>query len=238
LAIDAAPDAAHEVAMKPKLSRRSFVRAAAVSGGAFALSGCGSGEQLSAPPKTSPETGQSGHRPGKLSFEEAPRETLLNFAEATAEVRMRSCHHCAQATFLAIEEVFGLDGGPIAKALTPIPGIAERGETCGAVVGSLMAIGLVFGRDNMEDWGAWRAALVPSRAFCARFEKEFGSTMCGDLLEKHFGKRYNLADPVELAEYQAAKPGPAQVCGGFVRKAARIASEIILDTKSAQVRNR
>jgi C_GCAxxG_C_C family probable redox protein len=216
--------------MKPTVTRRQFVRTAAVSTGALAFSACG--KQDSKAPEATPGPAQATPPPQKVSLENLPRETLLNYVDATADVKMRSCHHCAQASFLALEEAFGLDGGPIVKALTPIPGIAERGETCGAVIGSLMALGLVFGRDNIEDWAAWRASLVPSRAFCARFEQEFGSTMCGDLLEKFFGKRYNLADPIDLAEYQSAKPGPTQICGGIVRKAARIATEIILDAKS------
>ncbi|MHC1769108.1 MAG: C-GCAxxG-C-C family protein [Verrucomicrobiia bacterium] len=142
---------------------------------------------------------------------------------------MRSCHHCAQATFVALQETFGLEGGAIVKALTPFPGIAERGETCGAVVGCLMALGLVFGRDRIDDWQSWRACLTPARAFCTRFEKELGSTMCGNLLEKHFGRRFNLADPEELRAFQSATPGPSQVCGGIVRKAVRMAAEVILD---------
>jgi C_GCAxxG_C_C family probable redox protein len=216
--------------MKPKLSRRCFVRTAAVSTGAIALSACGKQEQYSLPPAPSAQT-QAGPPAQKVSLADAPRETLLNFLEVTADVKMRSCHHCAQASFLALEEVFGFESGPIVKALTPMPGIAERGETCGAVIGSLMALGLVFGREKVEDWAAWRACLVPSRAFCERFEKEFGSTNCGDLLERFFGKRYNLADAADLAEYQSAKPGPAQICGGIVKKATRYAAEIILDAK-------
>jgi len=52
------------------------------------------------------------------------------------------------------------------KALTPFPGIALRGETCGAVIGPLMAIGLVYGRDDLGDWKGYLASLPPSRRFC------------------------------------------------------------------------
>jgi C_GCAxxG_C_C family probable redox protein len=150
----------------------------------------------------------------------------LELAENLADAHMRVCHHCAQGSFLALQEAFGLDGGSILKALTPLPGIAERGETCGAVVGSLLALGLVYGRDRLDDWAAWRASLVPARSFCERFEKEFGSTMCADIVERLLGKRLNLADPADLAQFQAAGGGEAS--RRVARTAVRIAAELIL----------
>ena len=169
--------------------------------------------------------------PAPPPVEALPREAFLEFLDATADTTMRSCHHCAQATFVSLQEGFGLEGGAVVKALTPLPGIAERGETCGAVIGALMALGLVFGRDRIDDWATWRASLVPARTFCARFEKEMGSTQCGNLLEKFFGKRYDLADPKQLAEFQSARPGPTEVCGRVVKTAVRLAAEVILDQR-------
>jgi len=63
------------------------------------------------------------------------------------------------------------------KALTPFPGIALRGETCGAVVGGLLALGIVYGRDTLDDWDGYLRSLRPGRAFCRAFEREFDSTM-------------------------------------------------------------
>ena len=45
--------------------------------------------------------------------------------------------NCAQTTFAILIEEHDLEGGQILRALTPFPGIALRGETCGAVIGSL-----------------------------------------------------------------------------------------------------
>ena len=46
-----------------------------------------------------------------------------------------------------------------------MPGIAERGETCGAVTGPLLAMGLIYGRDlqHLEDWEAYQHSLIPTR---------------------------------------------------------------------------
>jgi C_GCAxxG_C_C family probable redox protein len=155
------------------------------------------------------------------------RDAVLDVADGKADYYMRLCHHCAQASFLTLHEVFGVGDAALAKALTPLPGIAERGETCGAVIGSLLAIGFVYGRERLDDWTGWRACLVPARAFCERFEAELGSTRCGDIVEKLFGRRYNLADPVDLGKFQEA--GATAKCSRVVRTAVRLAAGIILD---------
>jgi C_GCAxxG_C_C family probable redox protein len=58
------------------------------------------------------------------------------------------CGNCDQTTFLTLRDEFDLEGDEVLKALTPFPGIALRGETCGAVTGGLMILGLVYGRDH------------------------------------------------------------------------------------------
>ena len=161
-----------------------------------------------------------------MASEILSEELLHQLSEKVAEYQALS-GNCAQTSFLTLQEVFDLDGGSVLKALTPFPGIALRGETCGAVTGPLMAIGLVFGRDRdqLGDWSIYTASLRPSRQFCSRFEKELGSTMCGDLVESKFGRRFNLADPEESKEW--AKCGAMEKCGEIILTGVRIASEII-----------
>ena len=134
--------------------------------------------------------------------------------------------NCAQTSFAVLQQEFDLDGGEILKALTPFPGIALRGETCGAVIGCLMAIGLVYGRDNLDDWKGYLASLPPSRRFCRRFEEEHGSIACADLLETKLGRRYDLANRVDVLRYAAA--GGKKTCGKIITSAVYTAAEIIL----------
>jgi C_GCAxxG_C_C family probable redox protein len=153
-------------------------------------------------------------------------EHTLQQLEEKVERYLKVSGNCAQTSFLALQEQFGLDNGSILKALTGFPGIALRGETCGAVVGCLMALGLVYGRERLDDWEGYRRALRHGRKFCRSFEKEFGSTMCGDVVESVFGKRYNLANPVEAEEWQ--KAGAEEKCSGVIVAAVRIAAKIII----------
>jgi C_GCAxxG_C_C family probable redox protein len=137
------------------------------------------------------------------------------------------CGNCAQTSFIALQESFDLDDGGILKALTPLPGIALRGETCGAVIGSLMALGLVYGRDReqLDDWSKYIQSLPFARRFCRSFEAEYGSTMCGDIVERQFGRRFNLADPAESMEWLSE--GAVEKCGEVITTAVGIAAEII-----------
>ncbi len=159
--------------------------------------------------------------------DQAPREEIYRQLEQKVKEYLRISGNCAQTSFLALQEQFGLDDGSILKALTVFPGIALRGETCGAVVGSLMALSLVYGRERLDDWDGYIRSLRPGRRFCRNFEKELGSTMCGDILESIFGRRYNLADPAEAAEWQ--KANAEGKCSAVVAKAVRIAAEIIIE---------
>ena len=138
---------------------------------------------------------------------------------------LKECGNCAQTSFAILNEEHDLDGDQILKALTPFPGIALRGETCGAVTGSLMALGLVYGRDDLKDWNAYIRSLPPARKFCARFQERYGSTTCTDILQEKLGKTYDLADKAEALHYAVA--GGPQACAEVVAYAVEIASESI-----------
>lgn len=140
---------------------------------------------------------------------------------------MEKSHNCAQSSFFALSEQFGLGGDDVLKALTPLPGMAERGETCGALTGALMAMGLIYGRDRLDDWEKYRSSLIPTNAFCQRFEKEMGTTLCCQIQERSFGASFNLMDPEQLRSFQRA--GATTKCTKVVQKACRLAAEIILD---------
>lgn len=149
-------------------------------------------------------------------------EALSQKINATLDISK----NCAQTSYSVLDQEFDLEGGKILKALTPFPGIALRGETCGAVIGCLMAIGLVYGRDDLSDWKGYLASLPPSRRFCRRFEEEHGSTACAELLEINLGRTYDLANRVEALKYAVA--GGKKTCGRIITSAVYMAAEIIM----------
>jgi len=158
----------------------------------------------------------------EATISQAERLDVLN--RKVSRILDRS-KNCAQTSFAVLQDEFDLDGGPILKALTPFPGIALRGETCGAVIGCLMAIGSVYGRDDLGDWKGYLASLPPARRFCRRFEEAHGSTACADLLETKMGHRYDLANRVDALKYAAA--GGKKTCGKLIASAVQTAAEIM-----------
>lgn len=134
--------------------------------------------------------------------------------------------NCAQTAFAVLQEEFELEGGEILKALTPFPGIALRGETCGAVTGSLMALGLVYGRDELNDWRGYIASLPPARRFCRRFAEQHASTDCTRILKEKLGREFDLADRIEALEY--ATSGGPDACVEVVASAVQIAAELLV----------
>jgi len=161
-----------------------------------------------------------------------PRDLVMKLLDQKVDEYMQLSHHCAQSSFLALKDLFGLKGEQVVKALTPMPGIAERGETCGAVTGPLMAMGLIYGRDvhQLDNWDSYQNSLVPTGAFCDHFEKEYGTILCHEVQQGKFGRCYRLTDPGELQEFQ--NDGATEKCSEVVRRAVQMAAEIILDDSS------
>jgi len=216
----------------PPEERRSFLRLASYTAGSLLLLGCRSQE----PPPPAPELTT---RSSAASLPAAPTpcaatalaaglepHLALDLAESRAATHMATYHHCAQATFLTLQELCGLPAPGLLKALTTLPGVAERGETCGAVTASLLALGLVHGR-TLPDDATWRAALLPARTFCDRFVRQHGSTSCSELLRTKLGRSFDLFDPTQRAQYVAA--GGPKVCTRSVQTAVRGAAELLLE---------
>ena len=226
--------------MRKMMKRRDFIGriATATLTGAL-LGGCMNRNNEGPGPESTESPDASGSGPEVSTFETAlsnnrkmPRELVYQLLDQKADQYMQRSHHCAQSSFLALQEQFGLQGKEIVKALTPLTGIAERGETCGAVTGPLMVFGLIYGRnqDQLNNWDIYRESLVPSGRFCSLFEKEYGSTMCHDIQNLKFGRCFHLTDPEELQEFQESEA--TKHCSEVVRKAVRIAADIILNDTS------
>lgn len=194
-----------------------------ISAGSVLLGSCASKDKKANTSETRSRI--TGPDPMTLS-RSMPREQVLKLLDQKVEHYMNISHNCAQSSFLALSEQFGLGNEDMVKALTPIPGIAERGETCGAVTGSLLAIGLVFGRSDLGDWQAYRDSLKPANEFCDRFAEETGSTMCSKIIEARFGQKLDLRNESDLEMFQ--KLDATSKCIHVVQTAVRIAGDVIL----------
>jgi C_GCAxxG_C_C family probable redox protein len=114
------------------------------------------------------------------------REETVNLAKRYAE----EGYLCSEAVLLALTDCFGVESEIIPKIATGFgAGIARSGEVCGAVVGAIMGLGLLFGR-NTTARPRERSVYWYSRALTDAFNLEQGCLRCSDLLNLDLNKDY------------------------------------------------
>lgn len=159
---------------------------------------------------------------------EPGRDERLERLAAAAGERLKEYSSCAQGTLLALQEEFGLGNAETLRAATAMPGIALRGETCGAVVGALMALGLAFGREKADDYPAMLKTIAAGRRLCEQFERRFGGCSCSEVQRRVLGRSFDLADAGEALEF--ARAGAQEKCRAPAEFAARVAGRLILES--------
>jgi len=150
---------------------------------------------------------------------------------------------CPQAVLLALQEEFGIGSIDSFKSATALAGgVARQGETCGAVVGALMALGLVTGRERMEDTEAYRTTMQSAHELHHRFKEEAArqlgfsqaltGTLCREIQQNLYGRSFDMTDQEDYQAFLDAgghgDKGCPRVCG----IAAQVAAEKILEIKS------
>ena len=132
---------------------------------------------------------------------------------------------CSQTSFYALNKVFNINAEEFVKSLVSMPGIALRGETCGAVTGSLLAIAMVYEEDIFDEERK-RLSRQPSYSFCSQFENIFGSTRCRDVIENVTGKKYNVNKPEDYE--MLGSEDVYKHCPAIIKEAVHIAAKLIL----------
>jgi C_GCAxxG_C_C family probable redox protein len=138
---------------------------------------------------------------------------------------------CAVCTFFALNEQFKLGADYAAmRALMPFTGgIAMRSEdSCGAVSGSLLALGFAFEPKNEQEAAKTGASIKGATRFLDEFTRAFGSIRCKDVVKHQYGRSYNFLDPEESRLFMEASQ-KGNKCLEVMQTAVRIAGKIILE---------
>ena len=99
-------------------------------------------------------------------------------------------------------------------------GMARMGETCGAVTGAFMVIGLKHGNARVEDKQAKERAYSLVKEFVDRFKSRNGSIVCRELL----GCDISTPEGMKLVK---EKKLTTTLCPKFVQDAAEIIEQIL-----------
>ena len=131
----------------------------------------------------------------------------------------QSGHSCSQAVLAAFAPAFGVDKETALKIAAGFGGgMGRMAETCGAVTGAFMVLGLSHPGSTAER-PAKEAVYARVKQFAERFKACHGALDCRDLLG------CDMSTPEGAAKVQELKL-PATICPKFVRTAAEILQEM------------
>ena len=126
--------------------------------------------------------------------------------------------NCAQAVLSTYSEQFGLDKKTALKVSCGFgAGMGRMGETCGAVAGAYLLIGLKHGKCEIIDNASKEKTYALVQAFSKRFKQRNGSTVCRELLEADF----------QSDDSQTIAAQVKAICPKMVRDACEIVEELL-----------
>ncbi len=129
--------------------------------------------------------------------------------------------NCAQAVLSACGERFGLDRETALKVAAAFGGgMGRMGDTCGAVTGAFMVIGLDHGQTEAKDNKAKDKTYKLVNEFVARFREVNGSIVCRELLGCDVSSHEGLKAAQDKKLFKT-------VCPKYVADAAKIVGQIL-----------
>lgn len=139
-----------------------------------------------------------------------------------AVTRFETGFSCSQAVFSPYAEEMGLDKNTALKiAGTFGGGMGRTGQTCGAVTGALMALGLKYGATDAADKETKEQAYVLVQEFSRRFATRNGDDLsCKGLLGCDISTPDGQKMAAELGLYKS-------ICPKLVKDAAEIVEELL-----------
>lgn len=140
-----------------------------------------------------------------------------------AEELFREGYNCAQSVFLAFEDMYDIDHNTAMRLSSGFgAGMGKLREVCGALTGAFMAVGLLYGYDDVTDSEAKKNTYSIIRLIAERFETEKQTIICRELLG--LKKEEDLEEPaVRTEEYYRSRP-----CVGLCVLAAQLLDDYIV----------
>jgi C_GCAxxG_C_C family probable redox protein len=135
--------------------------------------------------------------------------------------RFRDGCSCSQAVFSTYAETMGMDRETALKVSAGFGGgMGRMAETCGAVTGAMMAIGLKHASADVADAEAREKTYELVRQFAEQFQARHGSLDCRDLL----GCDISTAEGRQQAHERDTR---GTVCPQLVRDAAEVLEKML-----------
>ena len=161
----------------------------------------------------------------KTEMKDQPPVVRPPLADTAAALHVQG-FNCSQAVFSTLAEPLGLDRSTALKIASPFGGgIGRTGETCGAVTGALMALGLQLGFNELDTdaedrRSAKERVYALAREFMHRFQERHGALACKALIGIDLSTPAGLQKAREQAVFKTK-------CTQFITGAIEIAYEML-----------
>lgn len=134
--------------------------------------------------------------------------------------RFRKGFNCSQAVLGSYSKQFGLDCEKACKVATGFGGGMRMGDTCGAVTGAFMVLGLKYGNTTAEDKEGKAKTYTKVKEYTNRFKARNDYIMCRELLG------CDLSTPEGMKEAQD-KGLSSSICPQIIQDAVEILEEMM-----------
>ena len=149
-----------------------------------------------------------------------------------AMVCLRKGCSCSQAIMAAYAPTLGLDRDTALKIASGFGGgMGRMAETCGAVTGAFMVLGLKQGWVSGEEVAGREKTYETIREFARRFRQRHGTIVCRELLKCDISTPEGLQDARQRQLFTT-------VCHKVVADAAEVLEELLGPEKVGQIPNR
>ncbi len=128
--------------------------------------------------------------------------------------------NCAQSVLATFGPVLGIEEKTCFRIVEAFGGgIVNSGQMCGAIIGSLMVVGLKYGRTESDDLEKRDKTDQLTKLFIKKFTFQHKSTKCKELIN------YDISTPVKLEKAKEVKV--FKNCGNFVKDSVSILNDIL-----------
>lgn len=138
-----------------------------------------------------------------------------------AQMLFKEGYSCSQSILMAFAPLFDLDRETAARLAASFGGgVARRGETCGAVNGAFMVLGLKFGHTSALDLDSKEKTYRAVQEFISQFQMRNRSITCNQLLDLDVSTPDGLQTAHDTQLFSTR-------CPGFVEDAVDILDQLL-----------
>ena len=149
----------------------------------------------------------------------------------TARKYFEGEYNCAESLVMAVNDYYKIECSHVPEIATGFgAGMGGRGSVCGALVGCVIAIGMIYSKIEMSREEKKDAISKKVIEFFDKFEEKYGSIECMTLIQFDVLKPEEIGDIATANLRDLVKRGVIEIkCFDYVEYACRFLEEVARD---------